>query len=79
MSEVLKRMLESGQQLLTNTKTRKPKTAPIKAEKVGLAPTRVVDLDPYRAFASRVIENKPKKPDVVEMIEEFIKKEEAKL
>ena len=79
MSDVLKRMIESGQQLLKDTKTRKPKTAPIKAEKVGLAPVKPTETDPYRAFASRVIENKPKKKDVVEMIEEFIKKEEAKL
>lgn len=79
MSEVLKRMLDSGQQLLTDTKTRKPKTAPIKAEKVGLAPVKPTETDPYRAFATRVIDNKPKKKDVVEMIEAFIALEEKKL
>ena len=72
-------MLDSGKQLLKDTKTRKPKTAPIKAEKVGLAPVKPTETDPYRAFASRVIESKPKKKDVVEMIEEFIRKEEDKL
>lgn len=72
-------MLDSGQQLLTDTKTRKPKTAPIKADKVGLAPVKPTCDDPYRAFASRVIENKPKKAEVVEMLVEFIKKAEAAL
>ena len=79
MSEYLRQMLDSGKQLLKDTKTRKPKTAPIKAEKVGLAPVKPTETDPYRAFASRVIESKPKKKDVVEMIEEFIRKEEDKL
>ena len=79
MSDVLKHMLESGKQLLTDTKQRKPKTAPIKAEKVGNAPVAIHDADPYRAFSTRCIQDKPKKLDVVDMIKAFIDKEEAKL
>ena len=79
MSDYLKQMLSAGKQLLTDTKQRKPKTAPIKAEKVGNAPVAIHDLDPYRAFSTRCINDKPKKADVVEMIQAFIAKEEAKL
>jgi hypothetical protein len=79
MSEIIKNMLASGRQLLTDTKQRKPKSEPIKAEKVGNNPTKIDETDPYRAFSSRVINDKPKKNEVIEMIKGFIEKEEAKL
>lgn len=79
MSDYLKGLLDAGKQLLTDTKQRKPKSAPIKAEKVGNNPTKVSETDPYRAFSTRCINDKPKKSEVVEMIKSFIEKEEAKL
>ena len=72
-------MLEIGQHLLTDTKTRKPKSAPIKAEKTGNTPVKPDNTDPYRAFSERCINEKPKKADVVEMIQGHIEREEAKL
>ena len=79
MSELLRNLMDAGKQILTDTKQRKPKSAPIKAEKVGNTPTKVSETDPYRAFSSRCINEKPKKGEVVEMIKSFIEKEEAKL
>ena len=79
MSEYLKNILDAGKQLLTDTKQRKPKSAPIKAEKVGNSPMRPTETDPYRVFSTRCIQEKPKKAEVVEMIKSFIEKEEAKL
>ena len=53
MSDFLRGLIDAGKQILTDTKQRKPKSAPIKPEKVGNNPTKITETDPYRLFSTR--------------------------
>ena len=74
MSAYLNDFLKSGKKILEDTKSpaiKKEKAKPVAA--LG-TPT---DSDPHKVFIKRMIQERPKKKDVVEEFEKFIKAAEA--
>lgn len=67
----------SGRRVLLDTKTPRKVAAKVKeADPVTQGP---VETDPYRAFSRRVIQDKPKKGEVVKDIKRFIEAAESQL
>lgn len=89
MDATLKGLIESGRQLITDTKARRPvsvtteKQAKALRKKHGATAAAMAsgpeETDPYKVFAKRCINEKPKKADVVDDIKRFIAAAEAKL
>jgi len=76
MSAHLEDFLKSGKKILGDTKT--PALPKKKVDKVSdvnkLTPT---DSDPHKVLVRRVIQEKPKKKELIEDFEKFIKAAEA--
>lgn len=77
MDATLKALLERGGALLTDTKT--PRKAAAKTATVTPAAVGAPESDPYRAFSRRVIQEKPKKSELVKDIKNFIAAAESEL
>lgn len=77
MSDYWKEFLTSGRTLLLDTKTPRkvvPKARQIKKEDMG-----VVETDPYKVFVKRVVQDKPKKTELVKEFKRFADAAEAAL
>lgn len=77
MDNTFKEFLASGRTLLLDTKTPRKLVAParkIKKEDMGLGET-----DPYKAFVRRVVQEKPKKTEIVKELKRFAEAAEANL
>ena len=82
MDDHFKHFLDSGKKLLTDTKAPRRVAAPVKGKRdTGPAQPKMSDLsdDPHAVFVRRVVNEKPKKPEIVEQIKRFIVVAEANL
>lgn len=83
MSDYLKDVLASGRKLLSDTKT--PRKAPTKAEeKPGKPLTSPAagsgpETDPHKIFVKRMIQERPKKTELVEEVQKFCVEADSKL
>lgn len=73
MSAYLNDFFKSGKKILEDTKSPAIKKEKAKPPALG-TPT---DSDPHKVFIKRMIQERPKKKDVVEEFEKFIKAAEA--
>lgn len=77
MDTHFKEFLASGRTLLLDTKTPRkvvPASRKIKKEDMGIAET-----DPYKAFVRRVVQEKPKKTEIVKELKRFAEAAESQL
>lgn len=77
MSDYWKEFLTSGRALLLDTKSARkvtPASKTLKKEDLGVPET-----DPYKAFIRRVIQDKPKKSEIVKELKRFADAAEAAL
>jgi len=89
MDATLKGLIETGRQLITDTKTKRPgsittekqakKLKKKHGETAAAMASAPAETDPYRIFTKRCISEKPKKAEVVDDIKRFIAAAEAQL
>lgn len=73
-SDYLKDMMKSGRKILGDTKTPKM-TKATKPSSLGNTP----ESDPHKILVKRAIQDKPKKQELVEEFQRFIRAAEAEL
>ena len=74
MDATLKALFESGKTLLTDTKSpRKPAPAKGKKGPATKDMTGPPETDPFKIFVRKCVDEKRKKPEIVEDIKRFIK------
>jgi len=81
MSDYLKDVLASGKKLLTDTKARNKVVK--KEEKPGKVPNPAAgsgpETDPHKIFVKRMIQERPKKSELVEEVQKFCAEADSKL
>ena len=74
MSGYLQEFLKSGRTILDDTKTPKPV---MKKKDKAVVPSEAECSDPHKLLIRKTIQEKPKKADLIEEFQRFIKQAEA--